>query len=53
MTAVCARLGPDATLHVVEGGDHSFAVPKRGPVSQADVFTRVQDEIARWLRGLG
>jgi hypothetical protein len=46
-------LGPAVRVHVVEGGDHSFAVPKRGPVSQAEVFARVQDEIARWLRGLG
>jgi len=42
-------LGPRARIHVVEGGDHSFAVPKRGPVPQEEVFTRVQDEIARWL----
>jgi predicted alpha/beta-hydrolase family hydrolase len=50
---LAAPLGPAVRVHVVAGGDHSFAVPKRGPVSQADVFTRVQDEIARWLRGLG
>jgi hypothetical protein len=37
---------------VVEGGDHSFAVPKRGPVPQAQVFARVQDVIAQWLRAL-
>ena len=29
ITAVCERLGARATLHVVEGADHSFAVLKR------------------------
>ena len=53
LAPLLAPLGPAVRVHVVAGGDHSFAVPKRGPVSQADVFTRVQDEIARWLRGLG
>jgi hypothetical protein len=46
-----APLGAAATLHVVEGGDHSFKVPKRGPITQEEVFARVQDEIARWIRG--
>jgi len=45
-----APLGAAVTLHVVEGGDHSFKVPKRGPITQEQVFERVQDEIARWIR---
>ena len=44
-----APLGATATLQVVEGGDHSFKVPKRGPITQEEVFARVQDEIARWI----
>ena len=44
-----APLGATATLQVVEGGDHSFKVPKRGPITQEEVFERVQDEIARWI----
>jgi len=40
-------------VHVVADGDHSFKVPKRGPVPQPQVFARVQDEVAGWLRGLG
>jgi uncharacterized protein len=43
-------LGPFARVYVVEGGDHSFAVPKRGAVPQSEVFARAQDEITRWLR---
>lgn len=44
-----APLGAAATVHVVEGGDHSFKVPKRGPTRQTEVFERVQDAIARWI----
>jgi hypothetical protein len=43
---------PAATIHVVEGGDHSFKVARRGPVRQEEVFERVQDLIARWIAGL-
>ena len=46
-------LGATATLQVVEGGDHSFKVPKSGPITQAEVFERVQDEIVGWIRRLG
>jgi uncharacterized protein len=53
LAPLLAPLGPAVRIHVVEGGDHSFAVRKRGPVPQAQVFARVQDEIARWLRALG
>ena len=47
-----APLGAAVTLHVVEGGDHSFKVPKRGPITQEEIFEGVQDEIARWIRRL-
>ena len=39
-----------ADLFVVEGGDHSFKVPKKAPVGQREVFAIVLDYIARWLR---
>ena len=52
LAPLLAPLGPAVRVHVVDGGDHSFAVPKRGPVPQAQVYARVQDEIARWLRAL-
>ncbi len=41
---------PHATLHLIEGGDHSLKVPKRGGVTQDEVYKGVQDEIARWLK---
>jgi len=37
-------------LYVVEGGDHSFKVPKSAGTPPARVPARVLDEIARWLR---
>jgi predicted alpha/beta-hydrolase family hydrolase len=46
-------LGATVTLQIVEGGDHSFKVPKRGPITQEEVFERVQDEIAGWISRLG
>jgi hypothetical protein len=49
LRSALAPLGAAATLHVVEGGDHSFKVPKRGPIGQQEVFEQVQDEIARWI----
>jgi predicted alpha/beta-hydrolase family hydrolase len=39
-----------AELHVVVGGDHSFKVPKRQGVAQEDVYERILDRIAGWLR---
>ena len=39
-----------ASLYAVEGGDHSFSVAKKWPVSQEQVYRAAQDEIARWIR---
>ena len=41
---------PRATLHVIEGGDHSLKVPKSAGVTQQQVYSAVQDEIVRWLK---
>jgi uncharacterized protein len=48
MRTVCARLGARAMLHVVEGGDHSFAVLKRSGRSDAEVIAELADTIAGW-----
>jgi predicted alpha/beta-hydrolase family hydrolase len=39
-----------ATLFVVEGGDHSFKVPKSLGVPQQQVYELMMDEISRWIR---
>jgi uncharacterized protein len=49
---IITRLEPPADLYVVEGGDHSFRVPKRAGMGQQEVYHRIQDRIATWLRGL-
>lgn len=38
-----------ATLHVIEGGDHSFKVPKSSPVPQPQIYESVMDEMVGWL----
>lgn len=38
-----------ATLHVVEGGDHSFKVLKRTGRTDADVMAELADTIASWV----
>jgi predicted alpha/beta-hydrolase family hydrolase len=47
-----APLGAAASLHVVDDGDHSFKVPRRGPVPPGEVLERVQDEVVRWISRL-
>jgi len=42
-------LNAPVDLVVIEGGDHSFKVPKKAPMPQAQVHAFVLDEVARWL----
>jgi predicted alpha/beta-hydrolase family hydrolase len=44
-----AGLGERATLHVVEGGDHSFDVLKRSGRTRDQVRDELADTIAAWL----
>jgi uncharacterized protein len=46
---IITQLDPPADLHVIEGGDHSFKVPKRSGVSPEHVFGAIQDRITTWL----
>ena len=50
LEAIIAQLDTPAKLFVVEGGDHSFNIPKHAPLAQADVFRAAQDQIEIWLR---
>ena len=52
ITGVCHRLGSKATLHVVEGADHSFAVLKRSGRSEAEVMDELTDTLVGWCRSL-
>ncbi|MGY4483557.1 putative alpha/beta-hydrolase family hydrolase [Bradyrhizobium sp. LM3.2] len=46
---VIESLGPKATLHEVEGGDHSFAVLKKSGRSNDEVLAEVLDTLAAWI----
>jgi uncharacterized protein len=46
---VVGRLGRQATLHIVEGGDHSFHVPKRSGRTDTQVLGEIADVAARWM----
>lgn len=45
---VIKRLRLPATLFPIEGGDHSFKVPKSSPVPQQEIYEAVMDQIATW-----
>ena len=45
---VCDHLGARATLHVVDGADHSFGVLKRSGRSNAEVLAEIAAAIAGW-----
>jgi predicted alpha/beta-hydrolase family hydrolase len=50
MRAVCRRLGRRASLHVVEGGDHSFKVLKRSGRTAEEVTAELCATIVDWAR---
>lgn len=39
-----------ATLHIVEGGDHSLKVPKSLGIPQNEVYASAMDAIAAWIQ---
>ena len=49
---VTALLGQRATLHVVEGGDHSFGVLVRSGRTETEVRAELADAIAAWMARL-
>ncbi len=48
ITGVCERLGTRATLTVLEGGDHSFKVPKKSGLTPEEVLAWLADQITEW-----
>jgi predicted alpha/beta-hydrolase family hydrolase len=49
LRAVIRRLRLPATLHVIEGGDHSFKVPKSSSLTQEQIYESAMDQIARFV----
>jgi predicted alpha/beta-hydrolase family hydrolase len=52
ITGVCQGLGSRATLHQVEGADHSFGVVKRSGRSPAQVVEELTGALVHWARAL-
>jgi predicted alpha/beta-hydrolase family hydrolase len=50
---ICSRLGPRARLHVLEGGDHSFAVLKRSGRTRDDILEELAKTAASWTKEVG
>ncbi len=48
LTPLVQRLGARATLHLVEGGDHSFHVLKRSGRTDADVLEELAAAVEEW-----
>ncbi len=52
LAPVCEGLGDVATLHVVEGGDHSFKVLQRSGRTEDNVMAELADSIVQWSEHL-
>jgi predicted alpha/beta-hydrolase family hydrolase len=50
LKSIIKKLKTPAELYAVEGGDHSFKVPKSAGIPQEEVYRDVLNEVARWLR---
>jgi predicted alpha/beta-hydrolase family hydrolase len=50
--AVIKKLQLPATLYAIEGGDHSFKVPKALGVPQQTVYETIMDKVTEWARAL-
>jgi predicted alpha/beta-hydrolase family hydrolase len=47
---ILKKLKTPAELYVVEGGDHSFKVPKSAGVAQEEIHKMVLDKVTSWLQ---
>jgi uncharacterized protein len=45
---ICAKLGPLATLHVIESADHSFHVLKSSKRTDAEILHELAENTASW-----
>jgi hypothetical protein len=47
---VVSRLKAPAVLEVIEGGDHSFVLPKSFNTSEEEVCDRILERTIAWLK---
>ena len=45
---ILAKLGSRATLHVIDGADHSFHVPKKSGKTDADILAELAETTSSW-----
>jgi len=53
LTPICKKLGKRATVHVVDGADHSFHVLKSSSRTDSEVLDELADEVVQWARKIG
>jgi predicted alpha/beta-hydrolase family hydrolase len=46
---ILAKLSPAPTLHVIDGGDHSFKLSRKDPARQNEIYAGIQQTIAGWI----
>ncbi|MBI4418090.1 MAG: hypothetical protein HY563_04890 [Ignavibacteriales bacterium] len=46
---ICSKL--KATLHIIDGGDHSFNVRKSADKTMDDAYDEMAEVVARWAKG--
>ena len=51
LQAVLSRITAPSNLSVIEGGDHSFHVPKSAGTTESEVHRRIIQETLRWMEG--
>jgi uncharacterized protein len=50
---ICAKLGPRATLHVIDRADHSFHVPKSSGRRDEEVLGELAETVVSWAEKIG
>ena len=49
---IIKQLRLPAEIYAIEGGDHSFKVPKSSGLTQAEVYEAALDKVAQWVQSL-
>lgn len=50
ITVVCGRLAARGKLHLIDGADHSFGIPKRSDRTPSSVLDELADVLVLWAR---
>ena len=50
LRSVLSKLKESWDLEVIEGGDHSFNLPRSATILQEDIYSRILDKTKAWLK---